>query len=53
MNWVKRKTLPTIESILYEDQLCNTLPELWHALHSSYNSAENRLINVSFLNEIP
>ena len=53
MNWVKRKTLPTIESILYEDQPCNTLPELWHTLHSSYNLAENRPINVSFLNEIP
>jgi len=53
MNWVKRKTLPTIESILYEDQPCNMLPELWHALHSSYNSAENRPINVSFLNKIP
>ena len=53
MNQVKRKTLPTIESILYKDQLCNMLPELQHALHSSYNSAENRPINVSFLNKIP
>ena len=52
MNWVKKKNLPTIESILYEGQLCNTLPDLWHALHSSYNSAENRPINASFLNEI-
>jgi len=53
MNWVKKKNLPTIESILYEGQSCNTLPDLWHALHSSYNSAENRPINASFLNEIP
>jgi len=53
MNWVKRKTLPTIKSILYKGQPCNTLPNLWHALHSSYNSAENRPINASFLNEIP
>ena len=53
MNWVKKKNLPTIESILYEGQPCNTLPDLWHALHSSYNSAENRPINASFLNEIP
>ena len=52
MNWVK-KNLPTIESILYEGQSCNTLPDLWHALHSSYNSADNRFINTSFLNETP
>jgi len=51
MNWVKKKNLPTIESILYEGQLCNILPDLWHTLHSSYNSAENRPINASFLNE--
>jgi len=53
MNWIKKKNLPTIESILYEGQSCNTLPDLWHALHLSYNSAENRPINASFLNETP
>jgi len=53
MNWVKKKNLPTIESILYEGQSCNTLLDLWHILHSSYNSAENRPINASFLNETP
>jgi len=53
MNWVKKKNLPTIESILYEGQSCNTLPDLWHALHSSYNSAENQPINASFLNKTP
>ena len=52
MNWVKRKTLPTIESILYKSQPCNTLPDLWHTIHSSYNSAENRSINAFFLNKI-
>ena len=53
MNWVKRKTLPTIKSILYEGQPCNKLPDLWHAIYLSYNSAKNRPINASFLNEIP
>ena len=53
MNWVKKKNLPTIESILYEGQSCNTLPDLWHALHLSYNSAKNRPINTSFLNKTP
>ena len=53
MNWVKKKNLLTIESILYKGQSCNTLPDLWHALHSSYNSAENQPINASFLNKTP
>jgi len=29
------------------------LPDLWYTVHLSYNSAENRPINASFLNEIP
>jgi len=53
MNWVKKKNLLTIESILYEGQSYNTLLDLWHVLHSSYNSAENRPINTSFLNKTP
>jgi len=53
MNWVKKKNLLTIESILYKGQSCNTLPDLWHTLYSSYNSAENRPINASFLNKTP
>jgi len=53
MNWVRKKSLPTIESISYENQLCNTLPELWHALYLLYNSVENRPINTTFLSELP
>ena len=53
MNWVRRKSLPAIEAISYEDCPCNTLPNLWRALHNSYNSAEDRPINTCFLNEIP
>ena len=39
--------------ISYEDCSCNTLPDLWHALHNSYNSAKDRSIDICFLNEIP
>ena len=53
MNWVRKKSMPAIESISYENRPCNTLPDLWHALHYSYNSAENRSIDIRFLNEIP
>jgi len=53
MNWVKKKSLPVIESILYENCLCNTLPDLWNTLHNSYNLAENRPVNTRFLNKLP
>ena len=38
---------------MYKNHPCNTLLDLWHALHNSYNSAENRLVNTHFLNKIP
>jgi len=28
MNWVKKKSFPAIEAILYENRPCNTLPDL-------------------------
>ena len=53
MSWVRKKSLPAIESILYKNCPCNTLPDLWNALYKSYNLAENRLVNTRFLNELP
>jgi len=53
MSWVKKKSLPAIKTISYEDQLCNTLLELWCALYGSYNSAEDRPIDTRFLNKLP
>ena len=45
--------LPSIETISYEGQVCNTLPSLWNALHRSYNSAADRPVNTNILNDIP
>jgi len=45
--------MSAIESISYENCSCNTLPDLWHALHNSYNSAMNRPVDTCFLNKIP
>ena len=44
--------MSAIESILYENCPYNTLSDLWHTLHNSYNSVENRPIDTRFLNEI-
>ena len=52
MNWVKKKALPAIKTITFKDQLCNTLTDLWNALHSLHNLAENQPINTTFLNEL-
>ena len=39
MSWVKQRKLPAVEAIWYQGLLCNSLSDLWHALHSSYNAA--------------
>ena len=53
MNWIKKKTLPAIESISFEGQPYNSLQSLWNTLHSLYNAAENQPINPRFLNKAP
>jgi len=53
MSWIRKKSLPAIKSISYENHLCNTFPDLWNILHKSYNSAENRQVNTRFLNKLP
>ena len=52
-NWVKRRKLPAIEVIWYNNQPCIELPDLWSTLHSFFNSAQCQQVNVSLLNEIP
>jgi len=52
MSWVRKKSLPAIKSISYENCPCNILPDLWNTLHKSYNSAENRPVNTRLFNEL-
>ena len=44
MSWVKQRKLPAVEAIWHQGLPCNSLPDLWHALHSSYNAAANRSV---------
>ena len=53
MSWVKQHKLPAAEAIRYQGLPCNSLPDLWHALHSSYNAAANRPVQLSVLDDIP
>jgi len=53
MEWVKGRKLPPCEAIQYNGQPCHTMPELWDALHNTYNSAADRPCDLSVLDELP
>jgi len=53
MEWVKGWKHPPREAIQYNGQPCHTMPELWDALHNTYNSAEDRPCDLSVLDELP
>ena len=52
MNWVNKKKLPAIKAIKYNNQQCLDIEDLWNALHSTFNTALNRQVNVNILEEI-
>ena len=52
MNWVKKRKLPAIETIKYNDQPCLTLESLWNTIHNTFNTALHRQVNVEILNEL-
>jgi len=50
-NWIKSRKLPAIKAIYHDNQSCTTLDSLWNALHSSFNTALNRHVDLNILNE--
>ena len=52
MSWVNKHKLLAIEAIKYNSQPCLTLDSLWNALHSTFNTAVNRHVNIKILDEI-
>jgi len=52
MNWVKKRKLPAIETIKYNNQPCLTPESLWNALHNMFNTALHRQVNTEILNEL-
>ena len=52
MEWVKGQKLPPCEAIQYNGQPCHTMPELWDALHNTYNSAADCPCDLSVLDEL-
>ena len=50
INWVKKHKLSAMEVINFNECPCDELDKLWQALH---NTAQNKLINLQLLDEIP
>ncbi|PPQ95871.1 hypothetical protein CVT25_000703, partial [Psilocybe cyanescens] len=53
MSWVQQRKLPPCEAIQYQGQPCHALPQLWDALHNTYNSASDRAFDIGILDSIP
>jgi len=52
MNWIKKRKLPAIEAINYDGHPCLIPNSLWNVLHSTFNNALNRQVDLNILNEV-
>jgi len=52
MNWVNKQKLLAIEVVKYKNQLCLKINNLWHMLHSFFNTAQHCCIEEDILEEI-
>jgi hypothetical protein len=53
MAWVKERKNPPCEAIQFNGQPCRELGNLWDALHNTYNSASDREVDLTMLDELP
>ena len=53
MNWIKKHKLPAIKAVKYNNCSCLEISNLWHALHSTFNMAQNCQVDAAVLDEIP
>jgi hypothetical protein len=51
MDWVGPRKTPPVESISYQGAPCTTPDLLWNALHSTFNSAQDRPIDLTVLGD--
>ena len=52
MNWVNKHKLPAVKAVKYNGQLYLEINDLWHALHSLFNIAQDCQIDMEILDEI-
>ena len=51
-NWIRRYKLSAIKAINHNGQLCLSSESLWNTLHSTFNTALNRQVDLNILNEV-
>ena len=52
INQVKKRNLPTVKAIKYNNCPCLEINNLWHTLHSIFNLAQNYQVDVDISEEI-
>ena len=52
MNWVRKRNLPVVEAIKYNDWLYLEINDFWHILHSMFNLAQDYYVDINILEEI-
>jgi len=52
INWIRRQKLSAIEAINHNGQPCLSPESLWNFLHSTFNTALNRQVDLNILNEV-
>jgi len=52
MNWIKKRKLPATEAIKYDGHPCLTPDSLWNSLHSSFNTALYRQVDLNILDKV-
>ena len=52
MNGVKKRNLPVVKTIKYNNCLCLEINNLWHALYSTFNLAQDYYVDIEVLDEI-
>jgi len=53
MNWVNKCKLPAIEAIKHNDCPCIEIEDLWDALYSTFNRAQDYQIDFNLFEQIP
>src|SRR6202790_5117279 len=51
--WTRKRNLPTYEAISYGGVPCTDLESLWSALDGSYNAANDRAVDLTYLEAFP
>jgi hypothetical protein len=52
MSWTRQRNLPSHEAISYRGVPCVALEDLWEALDRSYNAANDRTVDLGFLDQL-